>query len=73
MDLKLEVVVIPVSDVDRAKTFYERLGWPRSCANQTPHTNDARTRNRGRRKAREAKTGAEVPLVDQASRNVRRV
>jgi catechol 2,3-dioxygenase-like lactoylglutathione lyase family enzyme len=26
-DLKLEVVVIPVSDVDRAKEFYERLGW----------------------------------------------
>jgi catechol 2,3-dioxygenase-like lactoylglutathione lyase family enzyme len=26
-DLKLEVVVIPVSDVDRAKAFYERLGW----------------------------------------------
>ena len=27
VDLKLEVVVIPVSDVDRAKRFYERLGW----------------------------------------------
>jgi catechol 2,3-dioxygenase-like lactoylglutathione lyase family enzyme len=27
MDLKLEVVVIPVSDVDRAKEFYRRLGW----------------------------------------------
>jgi catechol 2,3-dioxygenase-like lactoylglutathione lyase family enzyme len=27
MDMKLEVVVIPVSDVDRAKTFYEKLGW----------------------------------------------
>jgi predicted enzyme related to lactoylglutathione lyase len=26
-DLKLEVVVIPVSDVARAKGFYERLGW----------------------------------------------
>ena len=26
MDLKLEVVVIPVSDVDRAKEFYKRLG-----------------------------------------------
>ena len=25
--MKLEVVVIPVSDVDRAKEFYERLGW----------------------------------------------
>lgn len=27
VDLKLEVVVIPVSDVDRAKKFYEGLGW----------------------------------------------
>jgi catechol 2,3-dioxygenase-like lactoylglutathione lyase family enzyme len=27
VDLKLEVVVIPVSDVDRAKAFYGRLGW----------------------------------------------
>src|SRR5215471_11565313 len=26
-DLKLEVVVIPVSDVDRAKEFYGKLGW----------------------------------------------
>ena len=26
-DLKLEVVVIPVSDIDRAKEFYGRLGW----------------------------------------------
>ena len=27
MDMKLEVVVIPVSDVDRAKAFYQRIGW----------------------------------------------
>jgi catechol 2,3-dioxygenase-like lactoylglutathione lyase family enzyme len=27
MDTKLEVVVIPVSDVDRAKDFYGSLGW----------------------------------------------
>jgi predicted enzyme related to lactoylglutathione lyase len=26
-DLKLEVVAIPVSDVDRSKRFYEALGW----------------------------------------------
>ena len=25
--MKLEVIVIPVSDVDRSKRFYERLGW----------------------------------------------
>lgn len=27
MDLKLEVVVLPVSDVDRAKAFYEQAGF----------------------------------------------
>ena len=27
VDMKLEIVVIPVSDVDRAKDFYARLGW----------------------------------------------
>jgi catechol 2,3-dioxygenase-like lactoylglutathione lyase family enzyme len=27
VDLKLEAVVIPVSDVDRAKRFYDSLGW----------------------------------------------
>src|SRR4051794_530479 len=26
-DMKLEVVVIPVADVDRAKRFYGGLGW----------------------------------------------
>src|SRR3954470_18797101 len=25
--MRLEVVVVPVSDVDRAKAFYEGLGW----------------------------------------------
>ncbi len=27
MDMKFEIVVIPVSDVDRAKEFYTKLGW----------------------------------------------
>src|ERR1700686_1351039 len=27
IDMKFEVVVIPVSDADRAKEFYGRLGW----------------------------------------------
>ena len=27
MDMKLEVVVLPVADGDRAKEFYESLGW----------------------------------------------
>ena len=27
IDMKIEVVSLPVSDVDRAKAFYESLGW----------------------------------------------
>jgi catechol 2,3-dioxygenase-like lactoylglutathione lyase family enzyme len=27
IDMQLEVVTLPVSDVDRAKTFYQSLGW----------------------------------------------
>lgn len=27
MDMELEVVVVPVSDVDKAKDFYQGLGW----------------------------------------------
>jgi catechol 2,3-dioxygenase-like lactoylglutathione lyase family enzyme len=27
VDMKFEIVVIPVSDVDRAKNFYSNLGW----------------------------------------------
>ncbi|MFC4121758.1 VOC family protein [Nonomuraea zeae] len=27
MDMKLEVVVVPVADVDRSKDFYKALGW----------------------------------------------
>jgi len=26
-DMKLEVVTLPVTDVDRAKHFYQSLGW----------------------------------------------
>ena len=27
MDMNLEVVTLPVADVDRAKSFYQSLGW----------------------------------------------
>ena len=27
IDMKLEVITIPISDIDRAKAFYEGLGW----------------------------------------------
>ena len=41
-DMKIEVIVIPVSDVDRAKQFYGRLGWrldqtPPGVVQLTPH------------------------------------
>jgi catechol 2,3-dioxygenase-like lactoylglutathione lyase family enzyme len=42
VDMKVEVVVIPVSDVDRAKDFYGSLGWrldvtPPGVVQFTPH------------------------------------
>ena len=42
VDMKVEVVVIPVSDVDRAKQFYRRIGWrldvtPPIVVQLTPH------------------------------------
>jgi len=36
IDLKFEVVTIPVSDVDRAKAFYGRLGWRLDADFTTP-------------------------------------
>ncbi len=46
VDMKLEVVVIPVSDVDRATKFYGRLGWrqdvtPPGFVQFTPHGSPA--------------------------------
>ena len=42
IDMKLEVIVIPVSNVDRATEFYKRLGWrqdvtPPWVVQFTPH------------------------------------
>ena len=34
IDMKLEVIVIPVSDVERAERFYRKLGWRQDV---TPH------------------------------------
>jgi catechol 2,3-dioxygenase-like lactoylglutathione lyase family enzyme len=51
VDMKLEVVIIGVSDVDRAKAFYEKLGWRLDAdfatgadwrvVQITPHNSDA--------------------------------
>ncbi len=45
LDQKLEVVVIPVSDVDRATEFYKSVGWrqdvtPPGVVQLTPHGSD---------------------------------
>ena len=42
VDMKIEVIVIPVSDVDGAKEFYRKLGWrldqtPPGVVQLTPH------------------------------------
>jgi len=42
VDMKVEVIVLPVADVDRAKEFYTRLGWrldrtPPAVVQFTPH------------------------------------
>ena len=51
LDMKLEVVLIGVSDVDRAKAFYQNLGWRLDgdfvvgdhfrAVQMTPHNSDA--------------------------------
>ena len=54
-DMKLEVVTLPVSDVDRAKRFYESLGWRLDAdirCTRLRATPDPRRRRR-RRRARE--------------------
>jgi hypothetical protein len=51
VDMKVEVVVIPVSDVERAKEFYRRLGWrldqtPPGVVQFTPHGSGCSVRQR---------------------------
>jgi catechol 2,3-dioxygenase-like lactoylglutathione lyase family enzyme len=42
LDMKIEVIIIPVTDMDKAKEFYQRLGWrldqtPPGVVQLTPH------------------------------------
>jgi len=37
VDMKLEVVVVPVSDVNRAKAFYEKLGFRLDIGTSRPN------------------------------------
>src|SRR5262249_39896308 len=42
IDMKMEVIIIPVSDLDRSREFYRKLGWrldqtPPGVVQLTPH------------------------------------
>lgn len=36
MDLKLEMIVLPVSGIDRAKDFYEKVGFRLEASKRLP-------------------------------------
>ena len=48
MDLKLEVVVVPVSDLSRAKEFYEAAGFGSTSTTSAVMTPEVVTRAPGR-------------------------
>jgi hypothetical protein len=49
VDMKLEAVVIPVSDVERAEEFYKKLGWRQDVTPPAPaYSNSPRTDQRAR-------------------------
>jgi hypothetical protein len=65
VDMKLEVVVIPVSDVDRAKEFYSRLEiLPRGVqvrrGNRSPGKDVSHSYRRGRQTRLGARTSARI-------------
>jgi Bleomycin resistance protein-like N-terminal len=44
VDLKLELVVVPVSDVDRAKRFYQTLGFREASRDAAAYMEGQRAR-----------------------------
>ena len=42
VDMKLEVVTIPVSDSDRAEQFYRSLGWRQDVTRRAPGSTSSR-------------------------------
>jgi len=71
--MKLEVVVIPVSDVDRAKEFYGRLGWrldrtPPSVVQFTPLLQEVTARLPGRIEAAATSFGSASDLASAMRR-----
>ena len=74
MDIKIELVAVPVSDVDRAKAFYENLGWRLDIdiaagdfrgVQVTPHNSETSIIfGKGIESARHGSSGALVLAVD---------
>ena len=67
-DMKLEVVVVPVSDVDRAKGFYQTLGWRLDAdyidgRYHQPRLTWARRRSRSLIRRHEADCSGMSPLI----------
>ena len=61
VDMKFEIVVLPVSDVDHAKEFYAKLGWRLDA--DYAHENDFRVIQRPAPAARSfsARTSPRLP------------
>jgi catechol 2,3-dioxygenase-like lactoylglutathione lyase family enzyme len=69
IDMKLEVVNVPVSDVDRAKRFYESLGWRWTATSPSARTSEPcntrlSTRSARSPSARGSQTAAPGSLQD---------
>ncbi|HEX6450871.1 MAG TPA: hypothetical protein VF060_15585 [Trebonia sp.] len=60
-DMKLEVMVIPVSDVNRTKEFYGRLGWRLDADASTADLASAMRRAEAAHGEHEKRTGAADP------------
>jgi hypothetical protein len=70
-DMKLEVVVIPVSDVERAKRFYGGLGWRSELASALRRAEAAHgehEKRTGQRDAEWANWYAEYIVQEQAGK-----
>jgi catechol 2,3-dioxygenase-like lactoylglutathione lyase family enzyme len=77
LDMKIEVITVPVSDVDRAKSFYQGLGWRldadialgeqvRVVQLTPPHSNCSISLGRGLARVRCRRDGARLPTASGA-------
>jgi hypothetical protein len=67
VEMKLEVIVIPVSDVERSKEFYGRIGWRLEVERSTWSPPASRSASSSTT-ARKAGAGACIPRVFPAAR-----